>query len=166
MRALIRTLCPRALDPPGGAVQARDRRPALAFFMTRSPLALLAAATLLAPLPLLAQSSIALGERPIRRTEVIAFVQKQFAAMDANHDKQVSPAEFEAFRARQPEKSQAGLGHVGGRWFEKADADGDGRVTLGEAQARPLQLFDMADANGDGIASLQEQSVAALFFGK
>ena len=114
----------------------------------------------------LAQSSIPLGERPIRRAEVVAFVDKQFAAMDANGNGQISPAEFEAFHARQPPKAKSGLGHVGGRWFEKSDANGDGRVTPAEARARPLQLFDMADVNGDGTASVNEQSMAMLFMGK
>ena len=126
-------------------------------------LALLAMAT---SAPALAQSSIALGERPIRRAEVVAFVAKQFAAMDANRDGHVSPAEFKAFYAKQPPKAQAGIGRVGVSWFEKTDTNGDGRVILAEAQARPLKLFDMADANGDGVASVNEQSIAMLFMGK
>ena len=113
--------------------------------------------------PVLAQSSIALGERPIRRAEVVAFVEKQFATMDANHDGKISPAEFETFHARQPPKARSGIGHVGGRWFEKTDTNGDDRVTLAEAKARPLQLFGMADVNGDGTASVTEQSMAMLF---
>lgn len=125
---------------------------------------LLAASTLTSPC--LAQTAITLGERPITRTEVSRFVKKQFGVMDGNHDGHVSPAEFESYRAQQVGKEQAGIGHIGARWFEKADADGDGRVTLPEAEARPLRFFDMADANGDGTASVDEQSVAKLFMGK
>jgi hypothetical protein len=110
-----------------------------------------------------AQSGITLGERPIRRTEVVAFVRKQFAEMDSNHDGQVSPAEAQAYRARQPAGEQTGLGHIGGHWFEKTDADGNGRVSLQEAIDRPLRLFDMADMNHDGVASVEEQSMAQLF---
>jgi hypothetical protein len=136
--------------------------------MTRSMiiLSLAAAATVIAPLPALAQSDIALGERPIRRAEVIIFVKKQFAAMDSNHDGQVSQAEFQAYRAKQPESASRGLGHIGDRWFEKTDADGNGRVSQEEAIARPLQMFDMADMNHDGVASIDEQSVAQLLMGK
>ena len=135
--------------------------------MTKTTHALILAALALATsAPALAQSSIVLGERPIRRAEVTAFVAKQFAVMDANHDGRVSQAEFTAFHAKQPPKAKAGIGRVGGRWFEKTDANGDGRVVLAEAQARPLQLFDMADANGDGVASVNEQSIAMLFAGK
>jgi hypothetical protein len=117
-------------------------------------------------IPALAQSGIALGERPINRVEVSQFVKKQFATMDVNHDGRISPSEFEAYRAKQGDQAQTGLGHIGRRWFEKTDADGDGRVTLQEAEDRPLQLFDMADVDRDGTASIEEQSMAQLIIGK
>jgi Ca2+-binding EF-hand superfamily protein len=113
-----------------------------------------------------AGSGIILGERPISRTEVTAFVKQQFATMDSNKDGAVSPSEFQAFRAREDLNVPGGLGHIGGRWFEKSDADGDGRVTLAEALERPLQMFDMADLNRDGVASVEEQSMARLLLGK
>jgi hypothetical protein len=116
--------------------------------------------------PALAQSAPRLGERPIARTEVIAAIKHQFAAMDSNHDGVVSQAEFQAYRTRQadsPDAPGAGaFGHVGSRWFERADGDGDGRVTLAEAEAHPLRLFDMADANRDGVVSVEEQKVALM----
>jgi len=129
--------------------------------MTRI-LALLLVATGLT-VPASAQS-LALGERPIKRAEVIAGVKAQFAEMDRNHDGTISPAEFEAYRARQAALPDGGAGlfHVGSHWFERTDTNGDDRVTLGEAQVRPLQMFDMADANRDGTASVDEQSMAMM----
>lgn len=113
-----------------------------------------------------ADSGIVLGERPIARAEVIAFIRTQFATMDANRDGYVSPAEFQAFLAREDLNVPDGIGHIGRRWFEKSDVDGDGRVSIEEALSRPLQMFDIADLDGDGVASVEEQSMAQMLLGK
>ena len=130
----------------------------------------LGASLLLALTPAAAQNSAALPDRPIARSEVVAGIKRQFAAMDANHDGFISRDEFEAYHARQTASGEdSGLfAHVGSHWFEKTDTNGDGRVTPAEAQARPLQLFDMADANHDGIVSPEERKIALMMmsFGK
>ena len=112
-----------------------------------------------------AASDLVLGQRNIARTEVSAFVKKQFAEMDLNRDGFVEQAEFEKYRARQPAQPQGvkTLGHIGSRWMEKTDANGDGRISLAEATDRPLEMFDMADMNRDGVVSVEEQSMASLF---
>jgi hypothetical protein len=112
-----------------------------------------------------AQSGMQLGQRPISRGEVIAFVKRQFAQMDRNHDGFVSPAEFQTYRAAQPKGGGAQIGRITKHWFERADGNRDGRVTVVEAQARPLRFFGMADLNKDGVASIREQSVAKFFMG-
>ncbi|MDB5687819.1 MAG: hypothetical protein JWR77_2408 [Rhizorhabdus sp.] len=129
--------------------------------MPRNFLILLATTSLFAPAG--AQSQ-ALGERPIKRAEVMTGVKSQFAEMDRNHDGAVSPAEFAAYRAKQAAQPDGGAGlfRVGSHWFERTDTNGDGRVTIAEAQVRPLQMFDMADANRDGTASVDEQSMAMM----
>ncbi|MES2497848.1 MAG: EF-hand domain-containing protein [Pseudomonadota bacterium] len=112
-----------------------------------------------------AHAGLELGQRPITRTEVAAVAKKQFAEMDVNKNGSVSPEEFDRYRDiqnAQPDQGR-GLTHIGRSWFAKCDSDGDGRVSLAEAQARPLGLFDMADADRDGVASLAEQSMAMLF---
>lgn len=110
-------------------------------------------------------SGIVLGERPIARAEVIAFIRTQFATMDTNRDGHVSPAEFQAFLTREDLNVPDGIGHIGRRWFEKSDVDGDGRVSIEEALSRPLQMFDIADLDGDGVASVEEQSMAQMLLG-
>lgn len=118
--------------------------------------------------PLHAQGLEDLPDRPIARTEVIAVIERQFAAMDANHDGIVTEAEFVAYRRRQdrlPEARRSELAafeRVGPGWFEHADLAGDGRVTLREAEERPLRLFDLADTNGDGVVSVRERQLAAM----
>jgi EF hand len=103
-----------------------------------------------------------LPDRPIARSEVIDGVKQQFAAIDANHDGVVTRDEFDAYRAAQVPDAGGLFGHVGGHWFDKADAAGNGRVTLAEAEARPLKMFDMADSNHDGIVDLHEQKAAMM----
>lgn len=112
-----------------------------------------------------AMAQLQLGERPITRAEVAKVAKAQFAEMDANKDGFVSPAEFEAYREKQNARPDQGRGltHIGRSWFDKCDTDGDGKVSLAEAQARPLGLFDMADTDRDGVASLAEQQIASIF---
>jgi hypothetical protein len=50
-----------------------------------------------------------------------------------------------------------GMGGFGGRMFEMADANKDGRVSLQEAQTAALQHFDMADLNHDGRITREER---------
>jgi Ca2+-binding EF-hand superfamily protein len=111
-----------------------------------------------------------LPDRPIPRSEVVAAAKAQFQKLDANHDGIVTRAEFEAYRAKQ---AAAGgddnpFTHVGGHWFDHADPDGTGRVTLQQAEAHPLRMFDMADMNHDGVVSQNEARVALALrnFGK
>ena len=103
-------------------------------------------------------------DRPIARAEVIAGIKRQFARLDANHDGVVSHAEFDAFRQRNAAAADSGdpFARVGAHWFEHADADGDGRVTMAEAAARPLELFDTADIDHDGIVSVNERKMAMM----
>ena len=115
-----------------------------------------------------AQTAAQFPDRPIQRPEVIAVVKRQFAQMDANRDGVVTRAEFNRLRAHQPPAPPSGvdaLSHIGAGWFDKADAKGDGRVTLDEALARPLRLFDLADVNRDGVVSVQERQVAMTLMG-
>ena len=129
---------------------------------------LLAALVALSATAASAQSESQFPDRPIARTEVIAVVKRQFAQMDANRDGVVTRAEFEAFRAHQKPAPPSGvdaLSHIGAGWYDRADTKGDGRVTLDEALARPLHLFDLADVNKDGIVSVLERSVAMTLMG-
>jgi hypothetical protein len=112
----------------------------------------------------LAQGRDELPDRPITKAEVRAALDQQFKAMDSNHDGKITPDEFAAYRDKQSAGDTPGslpaFAHVGGRWFEKSDVDGDGVVTPAEAAARPMKLFDMADSNSDGVISLKERQLA------
>jgi Ca2+-binding EF-hand superfamily protein len=117
-----------------------------------------------------AASAQALPDRPIPRAQIVAAAKAQFQKIDTNHDGIVTRAEFDAYRAKQ---AAAGgdddvFTHVGGHWFDHADPNGTGRVTLEQAEQRPLQMFDMADMNHDGVLSPSEARMAMALrsFGK
>lgn len=111
-----------------------------------------------------------LADRPVTRTEVIAAAKAQFQKIDANHDGIVTRAEFEAYRSKQAASGgdDSPFTHVGGHWFDHADPNGTGRVTLEQAEQHPLQMFDMADMNHDGVLSPAEARMAMALrsFGK
>jgi Ca2+-binding EF-hand superfamily protein len=48
----------------------------------------------------------------------------------------------------------------GGLWFDRADANKDGKVSLAEAQSSALAMFDKVDSNRDGTISPDEQRSA------
>jgi len=112
--------------------------------------------------------------------------EERFAELDTNKDGQLSKAEFTAPRDRGDKdrprardgrggpdgKHWGGRGHhgmrggamgmrgMGGNWFERADANKDGKVSLAEAQAGPLAMFDKVDTDKDGTISPAEHEAA------
>jgi Ca2+-binding EF-hand superfamily protein len=94
--------------------------------------------------------------------------EKTFDRLDTNNDGAISKVEWDARSAqrgqRMAERAGGGRRHgmgamhgFGGRMFEMADANRDGRVSLQEAQAAALQHFDMVDANRDGQITREER---------
>jgi len=99
-----------------------------------------------------------------------------FDRLDTNHDSTISRDEF----ARAPTREERrivirtdnngdgrpdgmgmrhgmGMGGFGGRMFDLADANHDGRVTLQEATDAALRHFDTADVNRDGKLTPEER---------
>jgi EF hand len=101
-----------------------------------------------------------------------------FAAMDSNKDGSISRAEFDAGhqggdhqgpnaegesehgKMRGGRHGKMGDMMGGGRMFERADANADGKVSLAEALAKPLARFDAADTNKDGTLTPEERKAA------
>ena len=103
-----------------------------------------------------------------------------FDRLDTNRDGSISREEFAQAPARQerrmiirtdrnndgrPDGARAmrgmrmgmGMGGLGGRMFDLADANRDGRVTLQEATNAALRHFDTADVNRDGRLTPEER---------
>jgi Ca2+-binding EF-hand superfamily protein len=111
-------------------------------------------------------------QRPGNRAENRAAM---FDRLDTNRDGSISRAEFTAAPALQDRRMAGrdgnqrkaatgakGMGRMGGmslggRMFEMADANRDGRLTMPEATSAAYRHFDMADANRDGQISREER---------
>lgn len=132
-------------------------------------LTLTAAATALAiiAIPALAQQG---GQRPnpdsngdgvVTRAEVDADVAKRFARLDVNKDGKVDKADREAAKAAR-EAARAARGREGRSRLMRADADGDGAITLTEMRAAAGRMFDRADADKDGkLTEAERQALRA-----
>jgi Ca2+-binding EF-hand superfamily protein len=101
------------------------------------------------------------GDGMISKEEAKALprILEHFDQIDTNHDQQISADELRAFH-----KTLHGEhGKHRGAFFKKLDTDGDGRVSLAEAQAGAPRLaahFEEIDANKDGFITTQEMKAA------
>jgi len=136
----------------------------------------LIAALLLAPaLPLAAATgknarlADADGNGMLSRAEAewtAPLLAKQFDAIDANRDGQISPEEIRAFRRAGRNERSAKSGARGTRagakfdqYFVRADSDGDGTLSRAEAERdlpRVAKKFDRIDRDGDGRLTRKE----------
>ena len=119
--------------------------------------------------------SITLAEFDAYRTARLAEWQAKrgerrdqaFAAMDSDQNGQISKAEFDSFATSDRAKAlrhMAGAGMIrarmGNRWFDRADGNHDGKVTLDEAQSSAMAVFDRADADHNGTVTPEERRLS------
>ncbi|MET0307187.1 MAG: ca2+ sensor protein [Sphingomonas sp.] len=88
------------------------------------------------------------GDGIVTREEFLADVDARFAKLDLNKDGKITPDE-------RPEK-----GGMADRMISRADANGDGVITLEEQRAQALQRFDRIDTNHDGKIDQAERDAA------
>ena len=105
------------------------------------------------------------GDGLISRDEARALprLAQHFDQIDANHDRQLSPDELHAFHEQVRANMQAHRQQMMAEHFKRIDTDGDGRISLAEAQANAPRLaehFAQIDANGDGFLTPDELQAA------
>lgn len=131
------------------------------------------------------QAEAAAAAKARRETRRADRLNRRFAALDLNRDGAISRAEFEAGHQQMAERRRARItemrsegagtmmrrhrmmrhaammrGGMGMRWFERVDADKDGRVSLAEASAAALLRFDRIDADHNGTITPEERNAA------
>jgi Ca2+-binding EF-hand superfamily protein len=87
--------------------------------------------------------------------EAQARVQALFSQLDADHNGQLSAAEFGKMAAAPPPPNPAAI-------LGPADFNRDGQVTLVEFRTLKLANFDRMDADKDGVVSVAEMKAAGL----
>jgi len=92
---------------------------------------------------------------------------KAFAAMDSDRNGEISKAEFDSFAASDKAKAMRHMagarmmkGGMGSRWFDRADLNHDGKVTLDEAQSSAMAIFDRIDADHNGTVTPEERRMS------
>ena len=105
------------------------------------------------------------GDGLISRDEAQALprLAKHFDEIDANHDQQLSADELRAFHEKVRAQMQAHRQQAMAEHFKRLDTDGDGRISLAEAQASAPRLaehFSQIDANADGFITPEELQAA------
>ena len=103
------------------------------------------------------------GDGMLSREEAKALpsLSKHFDEIDANHDGQLTADELRAWHAKAREQRK----NVAAARFRKIDTDGDGKISLAEAQANAPKLaarFGEIDADKDGYITPEELRAAQL----
>lgn len=95
--------------------------------------------------------------------KAMPFLSKHFDEIDANHDGQLSRDELQAFHQQMRGQMHARHEQMRAEHWKRLDADGDGRISLAEAQANAPRLaehFSAIDANADGFITPEELQAA------
>lgn len=101
------------------------------------------------------------GDKQVTRAEFDALRAEEFAHRDRNGDGYLDIEDASPTRQRLAAMREGagedgdGRGRRGGR-MQAVDADGDGRISRAEFMAAPSPMFDALDANGDAVVTGEE----------
>jgi hypothetical protein len=87
--------------------------------------------------------------------------------MDSDRNGQISKAEFDSFATSDKARAMRHMAGarmmkagMGSRWFDRADVNHDGKVTLDEAQSSAMAIFDRVDADHNGTVTPEERRMS------
>jgi Ca2+-binding EF-hand superfamily protein len=89
------------------------------------------------------------------RLQIEARNRQIFAALDTDHNGQLSPAEFARFTAQPPPPNSAPM-------LRQFDTNRDGAITQLEFRTGTLANFDRLDADKDGVVSAAEMRAGGI----
>jgi Ca2+-binding EF-hand superfamily protein len=129
---------------------------------------LLAASALVAAAPPAKKPAPVLHKGDVTRAQMRAQVKQVFDMADTNHDGFMSRQEFAVRMGGVVNNAPAGatkaqaqkMLDAANAAFNAVDANHDGKLSLAEANRRPLAAFDQMDTNHDGVLSVQEKIAA------
>ncbi len=91
----------------------------------------------------------------ITRAEYGAARMRNFSKLDRDGDGALTDADFKRIARFRPDAAKQLQ-----TMLQRADANGDGRVTRAEFAASPFPIFDRVDANHDGRVDARELAAA------
>jgi len=100
-------------------------------------------------------SADANGDGVVTRDEYARARSANFTRLDRNKDGAVSKADFKRLARFKPDAASR-LDAL----IAAMDANKDGKATRAEFEAAPMPMFDRADANGDGRIDANEMAAA------
>ncbi|RJS95068.1 EF-hand domain-containing protein [Salinisphaera sp. Q1T1-3] len=133
--------------------------------MKHSTFRVLIGAGCLAVLPALAQaapltSADTNGDGQISRQEAMAAQDASFKRLDSDNNGMLSKKEFDAGQPSLPDDASDAdkqrRQKIVGRWFDRIDADDNGKISPAEYRKAVAPYFDRLDANHDGTISEKE----------
>lgn len=106
------------------------------------------------------------GDKQVTRAEFEALRAEEFSYRDRDGDGAIALADLSPTRQRLADMAGDSEGRLGRGMLARLDEDKDGRVTREEFMTAPSPTFDRLDANDDGVVTGEEIDAALQAHGE